>query len=71
MDSLNIITPSCLRVDKAIIFFMSISVIAIIPAISIVTEAVRRRNLLKKGDLDKVGENRIRRNTPAVTKVEE
>lgn len=37
-DRLNIMTPSCLSVDKAIIFFISISDIAIMPAISIVME---------------------------------
>lgn len=34
--SLIIITPSCLRVDKAIIFFKSVSAVALTPAISIV-----------------------------------
>lgn len=33
---MNIITPSCLRVDKAIIFFISHSAMALAPAISIV-----------------------------------
>lgn len=64
-------TPNCLRVDRAMIFFISISDIAINPAINIVTVAVRSSNLLKEGDLFKVGENRIKRKTPAVTKVEE
>lgn len=46
-EMLNIMTPNWLRVDKAMIFFMSISVIAIAPAISIVVVAVRSRALLK------------------------
>lgn len=41
--SLVIITPSCLRVDNAIIFFMSHSVVALIPAINIVEIAEKRR----------------------------
>lgn len=64
-------TPNCLRVDKAIIFFISISDIAINPAINIVTVAVRSKVLLNMGDLFKVGANRIKRKTPAVTRVEE
>lgn len=44
---------------------------AIRPAINIVTVAVSISLLLNSGDLDKVGENRIRRKTPAVTRVEE
>lgn len=44
--SLVIMTPSWLRVDKAIIFFMSCSVVALKPAISIVDTAVNRRILL-------------------------
>lgn len=44
-----IITPSWLKVDKAIIFFRSISSIAVIPAISIVRVAVIKSILLKIG----------------------
>ena len=68
---LNIITPNCLKVDRAIIFFISISVIAIMPAISIVVVAVSKRSLLNIGSFCNVGEKRIRRKTPAVTSVEE
>ena len=44
---LVIIIPSCLRVDKAIIFFMSHSVVALIPAIIIVDTAANKIRLLK------------------------
>lgn len=44
---LVIIIPSCLRVDKAIIFFMSHSVVALIPAMIIVDTATNKINLLK------------------------
>lgn len=44
---LAIITPSCLSVDKAIIFFMSDSNIADRPAIDMVRDAVRRRSVWK------------------------
>lgn len=44
---LVIIIPSCLRVDRAIIFFMSHSVVALIPAIIIVDTATNRIILLK------------------------
>lgn len=50
-ETLNIITPSWLNVDKATIFFISISVIAIIPAISIVRVETRRRDELNAGYL--------------------
>lgn len=70
-DKLNIMTPSCLSVDRAMIFFISISDIAIIPAMSMVTVAVRSKHLLNIGDLAKVGEKRISKNTPAVTRVDE
>lgn len=43
MAKVDIITPSCLRVDRAMIFFRSHSTMAAIPAISIVREAIRRR----------------------------
>lgn len=52
---LAIITPSWLKVERAIIFFMSISNIAAIPAISIVREAIRRREVLKNGVFDREG----------------
>ena len=36
-------TPSCLRVDRAMIFFISHSVVALSPAISVVNVAKMRR----------------------------
>lgn len=68
---LAIITPSWLSVDRAIIFFKSHSAKAAIPAINIVIEAKissKGQNILFKESKLK---NRISRNTPAVTKVEE
>lgn len=53
--SLVIITPSCLRVDKAIIFFKSHSVTAEMPAISIVKQAVRIKQVLNIFKVDKKG----------------
>jgi hypothetical protein len=44
---LVIIIPSCLRVDNAIIFFISHSVVALIPAIIIVDTATNKIRLLK------------------------
>lgn len=41
--SLNIIVPSCLSVDKAIIFFISHSAKALRPAIRAVKQAAGRR----------------------------
>lgn len=68
---LAIITPSCLRVERAMIFFMSFSAIADNPAMSIVKEAVMRIRGLKSLNLLREGKKRMRRNTPAVTRVEE
>lgn len=48
---LAIITPSWLKVERAMIFFISVSTIAAIPAISIVIEAIIKRDLLKRGYL--------------------
>lgn len=45
---LVIIIPSCLKVDSAIIFFMSHSVVALIPAMIIVDTAINRMNSLNK-----------------------
>jgi len=42
---LVIITPSCLRVERAIIFFISHSVIALRPAIRVVRTATIRREV--------------------------
>lgn len=47
MPSLAIITPSWLKVDRAMIFFISHSVIAAIPAINIVREERIKREGLK------------------------
>ena len=44
---LVIIIPSWLKVDNAIIFFMSHSVVALNPAISMVETATRSMNKLK------------------------
>ena len=44
---LHIITPSCLKVDRAIIFFMSHSVVALIPAINMVSTEIKSKILLK------------------------
>lgn len=44
--SLVIIIPSCLSVDRAIIFFASHSVVALIPAINIVETATAKINVL-------------------------
>lgn len=44
--NLDIITPSCLKVDKAMIFFISHSAIALIPAINMVKVAMIRSALL-------------------------
>jgi hypothetical protein len=46
---LIIITPSWLKVDRAIIFFMSHSVIALIPAIRVVSVAIIINTLLNMG----------------------
>ena len=70
-DKANIITPNWLKVDKAIIFFISHSVSAAIPAINIVKDAVKNKiveNIWKEARKEW---KRINRNTPAVTKVEE
>lgn len=46
---LIIIRPNCLRVDRAIIFFISHSVIALRPAINIVEVPITRSDLLNRG----------------------
>ena len=45
--------------------------VALIPAISIVIEADIKRIVLNRGRELRKDENRIRRNTPAVTRVDE
>merc|ERR1711944_15472 len=63
-----IITPNCLKVDKAIIF--SISIIAVIPAITIVNMPIKNKYFLKFISIIIIF-IRINKYTPAVTKVEE
>lgn len=67
----NIIKATWLRVDKAIIFFISHSDMALALAINIVTLAI----IIKKGENNEKllvnGENRYSKKTPAVTRVEE
>lgn len=50
-----IIIPSCLRVDSAMIFFISHSVVALIPAINIVLTAMKRIKVLKSFSVDRNG----------------
>lgn len=52
---LIIISPSCLSVDSAIIFFISHSVIALRPAINIVVVPINSRDLENKGADSKNG----------------
>lgn len=68
---LAIITPSCLKVDSAIIFFKSHSVIADRPAINIVMEAVINKVGWNHGKEEANGKNRISKKIPAVTRVDE
>lgn len=68
---LIIIKPNCLNVERAITFFMSISVIADNPAISIVREAIISRKELKNCNWFKKGKKRIKRKIPPVTSVDE
>ena len=65
-----IITPNCLRVERATIFFISISTMAVIPAISIVA-APKAKTTKEVADFLRRGRKRINRYTPAVTRVEE
>lgn len=69
--SANIMTPSWLKVERAIIFFISISCIAIMPAIIIVIHEISIIELLKSLNLYSNGLNRSSKKTPAVTSVEE
>jgi hypothetical protein len=66
-----IIIPSCLSVDKAIIFFMSHSVVALSPAIKVVDTATNSNSGENHQEVDMKSKNRISKNTPAVTNVEE
>lgn len=68
---LAIITPNCLKVERAIIFLRSHSVRALRPAINIVKEAEIRRNGENHWKDWRYGKKRITRKIPAVTRVEE
>lgn len=57
--------------DRAIIFLRSVSTIAERLAINMVRDAIRSRQEENVGEGVKKGANRIRRNTPAATRVEE
>lgn len=69
--SLNIIVPNCLSVDNAIIFFISHSARALMPAISVVIQAENSKINSRGNICFKAGKNRIKMKTPAVTSVEE
>lgn len=69
-DKVNIIIDSCLRVEKAIIFLRSFSKKALIPDIIIVINEIFIKKVLKILLLNSKSK-RIRRYTPAVTKVDE
>lgn len=71
MARLAIITPNWLRVDRAIIFFISHSDVALIPAISIVRVAAIIKRVKNRLNLERKGKNRRSRKIPAVTRVEE
>ncbi len=70
-ERLVIIKPNWLKVDRAIIFFISNSVIALILAIIMVIEAKIDNIFGNKVLWDRIGQNRNNKKTPAVTKVEE
>ena len=70
IPKVSIIMPSCLKVDKAIIFFMSISIIAVIPAIIIVIIPINNNIYLIFISII-IKFIRINKYTPAVTSVEE
>lgn len=68
---LVIITLSWLNVDRAIIFFMSYSIVAERPDINIVEALINKTIKLIFGKENKNSENRIWRKIPAVTRVDE
>lgn len=70
-EHLVIIKPRCLKVDKATTFFRSFSNKAISPAKIIVISPLTNIIILIEEIEEKKLENRITRNTPAVTRVEE
>jgi len=63
--------PSCLRVDKAITFFISHSAIAANPAVHAVIAAANSKIYSRAGTNFSEGKNRIKIKIPAVTRVEE
>lgn len=69
--SLNIIVPSWLNVDRAIIFFISHSLNALRPAIKEVKQAEKRSKNSSDSWCLRVSKNRTKIKTPAVTRVEE
>lgn len=71
MARLYIIVPSWLNVERAIIFFISHSAIAARPATQDVIAAANRRIDWREETVSKVGKNRMRIKTPAVTRVDE
>lgn len=70
LPAVVIMTPNWLKVDKATIFFISISIRAAIPAITIVNVPTKYR-YLENGEFKIISLNRTIKYTPAVTKVEE
>ena len=70
IPKINIIIPNCLSVDKAIIFFISISPIAVKPAIIIVIIPINNKIYLIFISII-IKFIRINKYTPAVTSVEE
>lgn len=68
---LNIIVPSWLSVERAIIFFISHSAKALRPAINVVRQAENKRRNSRDWVFCKALKNRTRIKTPAVTRVEE
>lgn len=67
----NIIIATCLKVERAMIFFMSHSAMALALAISMVIVATTKRAVLNWAHLSITGKNRNSKYTPAVTSVEE
>lgn len=70
-EHLVIINPKCLKVDRATTFFKSFSSRAINPAKIIVIKPLTNIIILIEAIEEKNLENRITKNTPAVTRVEE
>lgn len=66
-----IMVPSWLRVDRAMIFLRSVSIIADSPAVTLVRHAVSKRRNLYSLKVLRRGWKRMRRKIPAVTSVDE